>query len=93
MTDRSNSVGSGPNESAGAMRSAGSSSREVRGSKVFDLVAWITFALVVLALVALPIYSYLFAGAIPFYSHWYAWAAIDPGLYGWYGDPQPGQVQ
>lgn len=86
MTDRSNSVGSRPNESAGAMRSAGSSSREVRGSKVFDLVAWIAFALVVLALVVLPIYSYLFAGAIPFYSHWYAWAAIDPGLYGWYGD-------
>ncbi len=86
MTDRSNSAGSGPNESASAMRSAGSSSGEVRGSKVFGLVAWIAFALVVLALAVYPIYSYLFAGAIPFYSHWFAWAAMASDHYGWYGD-------
>jgi hypothetical protein len=84
--DRANPANLGPNESAGTVRFAGSSSREVRGSKVFGLVAWIAFALAVLWLVVLPIYNYLFAGAIPFYSHWYAWAAINPNLYGWYGD-------
>jgi hypothetical protein len=74
--DRANPANLGSNESAGTVRFAGSSSREVRGSKVFGLVAWIAFALAVLWLVVLPIYSYLFDGAIPYYSHWYAWAAI-----------------
>lgn len=66
--------------------SSGSSPRETWGSKLFGLLAWAIFALVVLALVIYPIYSYLYAGAIPFYSHWFAWAAISPDQPGWYGD-------
>lgn len=54
-------------------------------SRLFGFVAWIAFALVALALVVYPIYSYLLAGAIPFYSHWFAWAAIAPDQPGWYG--------
>ncbi len=85
MTDRSNTADS--RHGGSAVRSAGSSSRKVRERKVFGLVAWTAFALVVLALVVYPVYSYLFTGGgIPFYSHWFAWAAMAPDHYGWYGD-------
>lgn len=84
--DRLNSMVSGRDERTGAVRSAESSSREGRVRWVFGRLAWIAFALAVLALAIYPIYSYLFAGGIPFYSHWFAWAAMAPDHYGWYGD-------